>query len=91
MTNTGNGAGTVGARVGAAREAAGLPNRSEAARKAGIRSAHLCRLERGQRMPSWGTVHRVICALGLGLEHFFPPALVIESADRIRAAGGEAR
>jgi predicted transcriptional regulator len=70
-----------------AREAAGIPSGTEAARRAGVPVSAVCRTERGANDPRWSTALRLIGRLNLGLEHFVPAGWILAAARRLRDRG----
>ena len=68
-----------GQRLKAARLAAGFASASAAARACGIHVTHYGDYERGKKMPTWPTLHRIAVGLKLDLAYLFP-----ELADRTR-------
>lgn len=81
-----------GLKLRRARLEAGADSLAGAAGRVGMEPAHLSRLERGGRArPAWATVHRLIVGLGLGLEWFYPPDLILGAADRLRAGAAPRR
>lgn len=55
---------SFGQAVKAARDAAGL-TQAEAASAMGVEAAHICRMERGNRLPTLPTMVRLARALGV--------------------------
>jgi transcriptional regulator with XRE-family HTH domain len=63
-----------GARLRAARIAAGHESAAEAARKCGRTRSGITRMERGEHMPSYPVLDELVTALGLDLAILFPGA-----------------
>lgn len=63
---------------------------SEAARRVGMRLPHYSHLELHAPAPSWPRAVRIIVALSLPLEAFFPADLILAAAHRFQASADHA-